>query len=150
MLNFKRILVPIDFSLQSKTALTHAVQLASGNKRARLYLLHVLPLGQAIDFPGELLEDRKQIMAREEREAEADLKEFRKKVPTSCSVTTLVKRGARKEIILDVCRKESIDLIVLTTHGATGLKRLSQPNFSEVIVRSAPCAVLVFHLRKVK
>ena len=150
MFSFKRILVPIDFSRQSRYSLDNAILLAKKNKKSQLILLHVLPPVRAIDFPGPLLKEMDRILERQKENSEAKLKGWRKAVPSSISCSILTRRGKTAPEIINACQSKLIDVVVLTTHGAQGLKRISRPNLSEAIVRSAPCPVLVCHIPPAK
>jgi nucleotide-binding universal stress UspA family protein len=50
------------------------------------------------------------------------------------------------EVICDIARKQSIDLIVLGSHGRTGIKRLLMGSVTESVIAHAPCPVLVVKL----
>ncbi|MCG3206350.1 MAG: hypothetical protein KCHDKBKB_03086 [Elusimicrobia bacterium] len=147
MLKFKRFLVPVDFSEESRVALEFAVQLVKKEGRGKVYLLHVLPPVRAIDYPGPLMKDMKTLVQRQEERSRADLDKWRTKIPSHYSSKLIITRGHAGNSILDVCQKYSIDLVVMTTHGRRGMKRLAHPNLSEKIVRRAPCPVLVLHLK---
>jgi len=54
-----------------------------------------------------------------------------------------VDAGAASQRICDLAKAESFDLIVLATHGYTGLKHVLLGSTAERVVRLAPCAVLV-------
>ena len=50
------------------------------------------------------------------------------------------------EVIIELARKANIDLIVMGSHGRTGLKRLLMGSVTERVISSAPCPVLVVKL----
>lgn len=148
MFHFTRFLVPVDFSDESRFALESVIQLARKKGGAKITLLHVLPPVRAIDYPGPLMKDMEKLVRRREEGVRTDLDEWRKKIPARFSSESLVRRGHAKKQIIAACREKAIDLVVITTHGRCGLKRMARPNLSEAIVRLAPCPVLVFHLRQ--
>jgi nucleotide-binding universal stress UspA family protein len=59
------------------------------------------------------------------------------------SVSAVLKTGSAPEAILDAAADERADLIVIGTHGRTGLTRLVIGSVAERVVRMAPCPVLV-------
>lgn len=158
-LKFKRILCPVDLSRFSLEALKQAVRIAQ-NSTATLYVLHVIdnpfdelytmtPITQtdpaaAALYRGE--EARKAEILKEAAEhSQALLKQFSHPfvhaIPIS-RVRYLIETGDPFDKIMDVAELRKIDLIVLATHGRTGLKRLIIGNVAEKVVRHAPCPVL--------
>jgi nucleotide-binding universal stress UspA family protein len=131
MLPLRRILVPIDWSEPSDRAFRLAASLARDHA-ARLLLLHVVPLPAVMYGPppesylGHVLEGLSR------------LKPADPKVRTEYSVG----EGDPAAVILDTARGGSCDLIVMGTHGRTGLNRLVLGSVAERVVRKAPCPVL--------
>lgn len=155
-LDFKRILCPVDLSSFSLEAVKLATKLTESSGAA-LYLLHVIhnPFDElylsaiteadpaAINlYKNESLQRSKLLRATEEH-SEVLLKQFCyesvRKLPR---VRYLVSSGDPFEKILDAAESHRIDLIVLATHGRTGIKRLIIGNVAEKVVRHAPCPVL--------
>jgi|SRR5438132_4483860 len=155
-LDFKRILCPVDLSSFSLTAVKLAVKVAESSA-ARLYLLHVIdnPFDElyltsitqadpaAIDlYKTEFLQRSKILQATEEH-SEVLLKQFcHDFVEHLPKVRYLVSSGDPFEKIVEAAESHRIDIIVLATHGRTGLKRLIIGNVAEKVVRHAPCPVL--------
>lgn len=158
-LKFKRILCPMDLSSFSLEALKLAVRMAQ-NSPATLYLLHVIdnpfdelytmtPITQIDPAARELYEGeasrRSQILQETVAHSQTLLKQFCHPyvhaIPIS-RVRYLVETGDPFDKILDVTETRKIDLIILATHGRTGLKRLIIGNVAEKVVRHAPCPVL--------
>lgn len=160
-LNFKRILCPVDLSGFSLEAVKLAVKIAESSG-ATLYLLHVMdnpfdelymtPITQADPasielYQGESLERAKIIRATVEH-SEILLKQFcHEWVKSLPKVRYLVASGDPFEKILDIAEDHRIELIVLATHGRTGVKRLIIGNVAEKVVRHAPCPVLTVKSR---
>jgi universal stress protein A len=141
MIALKRILVPVDFSETSAAALRYGVELARGFK-ARLHLLHVP------EHPGEAAEAEYPIGLFETMQnaahdrlrhllTDADANELR----PQCSM----RLGTAPEEIVDYAQEHDIDLIVMGTHGRTGLARVLLGSVAETVVRTAPCPVLTVH-----
>jgi nucleotide-binding universal stress UspA family protein len=132
----QKILFPTDFSPASEAVLRHATALARGNN-ATLLIVHVEepPLAYG---SGELF------YGIGEFSTEALQKLLDKVTPPDSSVP-VVRRlvmGDPATEIPRVAKEESVDLIVMGTHGRTGLSRLLMGSVAELVVRRAPCAVL--------
>jgi nucleotide-binding universal stress UspA family protein len=141
-MNIQRILAPTDFSELSKQGLTSAQELAEAFG-AKLLLLHVV---EPPPYPVEgivpshlgatLLDDL-------ERQASNDLAQMLSETHGSkVEVTRRVVVGIPYRKIVEVAEEEKSDLIVMTTHGRTGLSHLVMGSVTEKIVRTAPCPVL--------
>ena len=63
-------------------------------------------------------------------------------------VKTLVRTGSPADEIVDAAKEMGVDLIILSTHGRTGLKHLLLGSMTENVVRRAPCPVLVVRERE--
>ena len=138
VLKLKEILVPIDFSKTAVRALHYAVPLAR-QFGAKVTLVHVVELPRltpGIEYIG--------IDAIETRRLKAKLKELAKRAfPPDVATAVLVEPGSGYDTIVSVAKKRSVDLIVITTRGYTGLKHVLMGSTAEQVVRHAPCPVLV-------
>lgn len=144
--NIKSILVPIDFSSPSRTALDHACQLAR-KFRATLSLVHVVePVATAdfaASFPLALENEARMASAKSEL-----LKCLRGAgIPKSLQGGVVVRFGRSFHEIVDVARARKVDLIVISTHGYTGWKHALMGSTTERVVRHAACPVLVLRER---
>jgi nucleotide-binding universal stress UspA family protein len=134
----KRILAPIDFSSHSFRAMRDAYELSS-DVGAELYLVHVVAPSHVIMQTRELARE-----AAMQDEADKELARIKKdELHDSKSVTTSVVVGPPVPKILDYVSENAIDLIVISTHGRTGLERMLIGSVAEKLVRLAPCAVLI-------
>lgn len=140
-LPWRRILVPLDFSLTSLRALKLAVPLARRSE-ARLLLLNVIePNPYATGMEGAVLVLPEVTVA---RNAKKQLPQVaRRFVPKSIPVTSLVGNGRAADVIVKTAEEKGADLIMLSTHGHTGLDRLLMGSTAEQVVRSAKCPVFV-------
>ena len=142
----KSILVPIDFSASSKKALDYAVTFARQFK-AKLTLLHVVePIATpdfAASFPLAMEDDK--LMAATMKELEAVVKAAR--IPRGAVEKILVRFGRSFHEIAGAARTRKVDLIIISTHGYTGLKHALLGSTTERVVRHAPCPVLVVRQR---
>lgn len=144
MIKLDRILVPTDFSDFSKPAMQHGCAMAA-RFNAELHLLHVVPdpamlVPEAAAFSIETMQAQSESLV---KDAEAMLqnlppdgweneKAFVRKVCV----------GAAFMEIINYAREASIDLIVIGTHGRSGLMHILMGSVAERIVRKAPCPVL--------
>jgi nucleotide-binding universal stress UspA family protein len=139
---FQRILCATDFSETAEVAWDVACEMARLH-RAELMLIHVfieLPLYSMAEIPGpavsQIWDDQQAWVkkALDERVAAART--------TGLDVRAVLKTGAPASAIADTAAEEHADLIVIGTHGRTGLNRLVIGSVAERVVRSAPCPVL--------
>jgi nucleotide-binding universal stress UspA family protein len=139
----KRILVPIDFSDCSLSALGYALGLAV-KFEARITLLHVVePAVYADNYlntPAAMEEANQSLMAAG-RERLAALQR-RASAQNSGGVESLVRMGRAQSDISDTAEATGSDLIVMGTHGYGGLKHLLLGSTAERVIRHAPCPVL--------
>ncbi len=144
--SLKKILVPTDFSDESLKALRYALRLGAPFD-AKIDLLHVVNTGcfgagyAAVDLPA-ITEQ----VVEASKESLAELAE--REIGTAENIVREVRVGPTAQTIADVAREEEIDLIVVSTHGNTGLKRMLLGSNAENIVRHAPCPVLVVRERE--
>jgi len=140
LLNIKTILVPIDFSQTSKKALVYAVRMAE-QFGSKIILLNVVEPVATPDFAYHplLLETDKAKHA-----ATTRLQAFCREALISPKMLerVLVRYGTPFAEITDAARTLKADLIILTTHGYTGLKHVFMGSTAERVVRHAPCPVL--------
>ncbi len=140
-LNLKKILVPVDFSEISGKALPWAAYLAA-QFEAELILLYVIDRSAISYLLGsELMSHAVMPFI---KQAEADLEGMARKLSDSSAVkvSAVVLEGTPYEVICHAAESMSADLIVLTTHGHTGLKHAWLGSTAERVVRQADCAVL--------
>ena len=133
------ILVPIDFSEQSIDALVYAREMA-GLFDSALHLVHVVEKKNMPEFYFSARPAGEALHAIEESSREA-LKELLNKVRLADARMT-VSSGAVVERISELAAESNADMIVMATHGLTGLKRQLLGSVAEATVREAPCPVL--------
>jgi universal stress protein A len=131
----KRILVPVDFSKQSQAALDYAAQLSARFHATLAVLFVVEPLYYAGDL-GLFLEEQRRFGREELSRVEARLR--KRRLPCR----TLLQTGVPYRIIADEAERWKADLIVLATHGRTGLSHLLMGSVAEKVMRTAKCPVL--------
>jgi nucleotide-binding universal stress UspA family protein len=138
----RRILFPSDFSKGAKPAFAQALELAQALK-AELLIVHavapVVPV-EALYAPiadWDALSKKIQGAAQQELDRLAALARRRR-----VEVDTLLTSGYAAEEILRVARARKASLIVMGTHGRTGLSRLMVGSVATRVMMSAPCAVM--------
>ena len=145
-LKVKRILVPIDFSDCSKKALQYALPLAKEHAAA-LTLLYVVPPAYGAGEYGAI--DYAQLEAGLKEGGEKELaKLVVDQVRGEVSADTLVRVGSPAREIVETARSLPADLIVISTHGRTGLKHVFLGSVAEHVVQRAPCPVFVVRERE--
>lgn len=132
------LLVATDFSDCSRTALAEALDLAVLRAPSELVLLHVLEAAE-----GRTLD----AMTESEKVADGMLAEVEKirpksALPSNVKLHCHVVRGAPAQRIVDEAIAHRCDLVVVGTHGRTGLNRIVLGSVAETIMRLAPCSVL--------
>jgi nucleotide-binding universal stress UspA family protein len=140
-IGWDRILVATDGSEYSRKAVDKALDLLQYS-RGRLTVVAVLEISahiyavapeiteEKIKLPQKYVEEVKELAASRGLLAEGFVRE------AECA----------NEVITDIARKQSIDLIVVGSHGRTGLKRLLMGSVTESVIAHAPCPVLVVKL----
>jgi glycine betaine transporter len=138
MISWKRILIPTDFSEASATAVHQGIELAR-TFRAELLLLNVgdQAAEMATEFPIGL--DASLADARRERL----LKVLTPSAERELHPELLFSEGAPAAEIVRCARERTVDLIVMGTHGRSGVSHALLGSVAERVVRTAPCPVLV-------
>ena len=138
----KKILVPIDFSDYSKNSLKYSVNFAKSFNASLILVYVVEPVIYPPDFsmgqiaiPAAGLEMDKR--AKEEMDKLAE-----KEIPSEVKVQKIVKTGKPFIEIIETAVEEDADLIIIATHGHTGVEHILFGSTAEKVVRKAPCPVL--------
>jgi nucleotide-binding universal stress UspA family protein len=146
VINLKRILVPSDFSDSARLALRYGVSFAR-EYQAELTLLHVvetIAVGYASDlFPVPMAEVFQEIAGHARSELGKLAQQARDQ---GVAVVEKVVQGKPATEIMRVAREDTIDMIVLGTHGRGVLDHALFGSTTEKVVRKAPCPVLTCRL----
>ena len=146
MINLKRILVPTDFSESARHALLYGTSFAR-EYEGELLLLHVvenLTVGYASDlFPVPMAEVFQEISGYAKAELAKLAEEARQK---GITVAELVAQGKPSAEIIRHAAENSVDMIVLGTHGKGMLDQALFGSTTERVVRRAPCPVLTVRM----
>ena len=142
----QNILVPVDFSESSEGALKYASALAQ-EFRARITLIYVIE-------PAPFISDLRNVpttLSDEEIEAKAhhelDLL-VEEHIKSPIKAESLVRQGKSYSEIVKAAKQLKADLVVISTHGYTGLKHTLLGSTAERVVRHASCPVLVLPLAR--
>ena len=146
MIKLKKVLVPTDFSESARHAFTYGVSFAR-EFQAELVLLHVvenLTVGYASDlFPVPMAEVFQEISGYAKAELAKLAEEARQK---GITVVELVAQGKPSAEIIRHAAENSVDMIVLGTHGKGMLDQALFGSTTERVVRRAPCPVLTVRM----
>ncbi len=140
---FKRILVPVDFSDSALQALDYAIDLARKFK-AELVVVHVL---EPVYYPGAGdmygVYDMSSAYREIERAGREQLAHLASQLRAKrLSVRTLLLVGSAPYAIAEAAKKQKADVIVMSTHGRTGLAHVLLGSVAEGVLRTATCPVL--------
>ncbi|MCL5267715.1 MAG: universal stress protein [Bacteroidetes bacterium] len=140
--SLKKILVPQDFSDYSLHALKYAITFAELFK-SELIILHIV---EPIVYPADFSFGQVSIPAMEEeirKHSEEQLSELlSKEVPEGIKATPMIRVGKPFIEIVEVAKAENADLIVISSHGRTGMDHVLFGSTADKVVRKAPCPVL--------
>jgi len=144
---FKRILVPVDFTRHSDEALRVATDMAR-RYHASLTLVHVLdPLDYAVaEYESEPNERRRAALSEIDKGLDAAKRQAESSGIGNVRVQSI--EGGVSDGIVDFARRTDCDLIVMGTHGRTGIKRAMLGSVAEAVVRRAECPVLTVKAEK--
>jgi nucleotide-binding universal stress UspA family protein len=142
MMPFSKLLVPIDFAAHSAEAVLRAVDLAK-RYDAELLLVYVYEPAEYPVPDGHVVYTREQFQ-RVTAEVQKRLDAARLDAETAGAprVSTRLLQGRAAQSIVELASDESFDLIVMGTHGRTGVDRWVMGSVAEKVLRGAPCAVL--------
>ena len=138
---FKKILCPVDFSKFTQEVINYAVDLAK-KYGAELHVMHVVPNMtyftpyESFLTPENLIAIEKNIQDEVEDNFEKLLKD--QDIPTK----KVIKTGVPFVEIIAYAKSESVDLIVMGTHGHSGIEHILIGNVAEKVVRKSPCPVM--------
>lgn len=145
-MQIKTILFPTDFSQGARAALDYALSLAQDYK-AKLILLYVIQDISIAEWyipssisAADLVEDMQKSA---EKEMEKWRTEAANRVP---NVEKMVVRGVPFVEIIKVAKEQEADMIVIGTHGRTGIDHMLFGSTAEKVVRKAPCPVLTVRM----
>jgi nucleotide-binding universal stress UspA family protein len=136
MAMIKRILAPTDFSELSAKGVRYASQLTK-ELGSELVIMNIVPLDES-NFASK----------REIDQHKLELDEFllARDLNPNLNIRKLVEPGVPSGTIISFAERENCDLIVMSSHGRSGLSRVLVGSVTEQILRKSPCPVLVVPL----
>ena len=141
-LGLRSILVPIDFSVHSKNALKYAIPLAE-QFGASLHLVFVV---EPTVYPADLGFGQVVLPGIEEELREKGAEELQalieREIGTRVQATCVVRTGSPHQEILSEADEKDVDMIVVATHGHSGVEHMLFGSTADRIVRHAKCPVL--------
>lgn len=141
---YKKILVPLDGTRYSEAIIPHAQALAK-NEGAEIVLL-TIPINLSVDFiarnPGLTAKAMDETDIATDKYLDGKVAELKK---NGAHVSGLIREGLASETILSVAEEIHADVIAMTTHGRTGIKRWLMGSVADEIIHSAHVPVIVVH-----
>lgn len=139
---YKKILLTTDFSDLSAKAVCHAISIAKKYK-SRIYVLHVLePILSPVEYSwaGVQIDDIEQ---NRQKYAETNLMKWcEKHLPEDIETRILIRKGIAITEILSAISENEIDLVVVATHGHSGLSHVLFGSTTEKVLKRSPVPVL--------
>jgi universal stress protein A len=148
-MKIKRVLVPIDFSKDSLKALDYAADFAKplGAELVTLFVIepiyYAVPdlAGTAAGAVGGMIEEQRASATQQLQRLQA--RYAKRKI----KLRTLLQTGTPYQAIVDTAKALKAGLIVMSTHGRTGMKHLLLGSTAERVVRTATCPVLTMRVK---
>lgn len=141
----RRILVPVDFSDAASAVLQYAMDIAR-DRGAEITLLHVVGVAVAPFDPAYGVAADPRVLLDLQRGAEVALADMAAKFE-GARVHTRILTGSPSREIVRLAKEMKADLVVIGTHGRTGLRHVFLGSVAENVVRLAPCPVLTLRLK---
>ena len=152
MVKIEKILVPVDFSENSRKAVHYGLAIGR-DRNAHVTFLHVINqhIVDAIHdlsikgYKGDFLEILSKLASNREKE----LQQFvLPKWREGLDINFVIKHGKPAKVIVDFAREEDIDLIVVGHRGRSALESILVGSVTRYVVNHSPCPVLVVHLKE--
>jgi universal stress protein A len=140
MISLKKILCPIDHSDCSKEALKYAVSFAMKDE-AKLLLLHIIDIrsfNEGLDAMSTQIPNEETLEQLRVKLLDCIPEEIR----DDLDVEAIVIQGIPFAEIISTAKEKEIDMIVIGSHGRTGISHMMLGSVSEKVIRKAPCPVL--------
>ncbi len=144
MFNIKNIMLPTDFSKLSLSAAQYAIDLAA-QYNAKIHLLHIIEKTPPILTIHSLDLSEEKIIKSIEDDAKESLQKVLEKIKkgNNVKIESVLRKGLDYQEIVNYSQKNEIDVIVIATHGRTGILHTLLGSVAEKVIRYAKCPVLV-------
>ncbi len=140
MIDMKKVLCPVDYSVCSQEAFKYAAHIAR-TESAKLYLVHVIDV-RSFGHESPLDSDVPKPSEDAIRRIKEDLTKKAADEVEGVEIESVVVVGVPVKVILSVAEERKVDMIVMGTHGRTGIPHMIIGSVAENVVRKAPCPVL--------
>ncbi len=146
---YKKILVPLDGSALSETSLEHVKSIVSGSPATEVVLLRVVePISS---FDASALAQSGYLMGDVQSRKKADAADYLSKMAAkmakdNINVQQVVAEGRAAEAILDYVDKNQVDLIIMSSHGRTGISRWAFGSVADRVLHQSGVPVLLVTL----
>jgi nucleotide-binding universal stress UspA family protein len=139
-MSFKRILVPLDGSQLAERALVPALALAAGLSAKLFFIRVAIPLSLNLDpkYYQAITELRQD-------EAKRYLWSIQSRFSSAAEIVTQVVVGRPARSIINFAQEKEIDLIVISSHGRSGVNRWIYGSVADKVLHNAPCAKVIIH-----
>jgi nucleotide-binding universal stress UspA family protein len=147
---YKKVLFCTDFSKNSDYAFEFAFGIAKRDK-GLLYILHVIPVNPHQAFATTMItnEQLEQIQKAIDEDLDSNYQEhYTKKIADAVRFEVITKSGREDEEILKFAKDEKVDIIVVGTHGRTGIEHVFFGSVAEKVLRRSPFPIFVIPCRK--
>jgi nucleotide-binding universal stress UspA family protein len=139
---FHRIVVPTDFSECAEAAWALAKRVA-GSLGSEVVLTHVLVEPVVYGDPSIAADTTRELFEQGRKWVEDEIEKWASAARAEgITVRTIVRTGSAQEEIVNLATDERADLIIIGTHGRTGLNRLLLGSIADRVIRFSPCPVL--------
>ncbi len=142
-MRFDRILVPVDFSASSQHALHYAIDFAKRFNSALdlVHVVEIMPVLSYVDYEGIDLEGFQEQL---QKDADSEFDRWLRETPDLGDLRskTHIRRDVPYLEVIDASKDYKSDLIILATHGRSGLSHFLLGSVAEKVVRNSPCPVL--------
>jgi nucleotide-binding universal stress UspA family protein len=139
MMRWRRVLLPTDFSSGSQAALQFASSLARDHE-ATLEVVHVMPIADLAGADAPITWSQIMVMREDARKNMEALRAARPEIQGE-----LLEGDPAEEIVAEARRRQA-DLVVMGTHGRSGLSRLLMGSVAEHVARKASCPVVLIRI----
>jgi len=141
--DYKKVLVPVDFSGCSQRGLEYAIGVAN-ELGAKIVLLHATYLGYIYSAEGTALYDIPGLQKAARKNAERQMRRLVREAKFGgVKFETVFTESSPASGICDFAKDQAVDLIITSTHGLTGFQHVLIGSVAEKVVRHAPCSVVV-------
>ena len=140
MSEFKNVLVATDFSVMADKAFSTAAAL-SAQLGATLHIVHIVQIHPtSMPESGNLNID--ELEAKEEELAAENMKKYTDSLAADAKVTTSIVHGNPTSTVISQIKEKEADIVVMGTHGRTGLSRLIMGSVAESVMKAAGVPVV--------